>query len=349
MHFEKYFGSEKIDQEIFNKKLNWFLDIKSIIYKNYSKKKLKALAKELVFNNRNLQQKTKTKILNNNKIVVKLKNINFKKLNKIDGCKEVKEIISSIKENNILNYFDQFIIQGSIASYDFVKNWSDFDTLVIIKDNVLLDEIKLLKLRIKLRNLYKSILKFSKFQHHGLIIYTNQDLKNYLAGYLPPEALKYNFSLKKKKIEFNTTNNSKQNISKIILKDKRSFFKKVLKDKTYNHHVIGKKIPKIPFSNKDPYMFELFYNFGSILNIPILYLDAIGKSSHKKTSFNKFYEKINNNFVIEFIKKHENIRKNWSKFNQKKFQIPKNLIDELGKDYFKDCLKVFQIVCKKII
>ena len=121
------------------------------------------MAKELVFNYRNLQRKTKTKILNNNKIVVNLKNINFKKLNKIDGSKEVKEIIYSIKENNILNYFDQFIIQGSIASYDFVKNWSDFDTLVIIKDNVLLDENKLLKLRIKLRNLYKSILKFQSF------------------------------------------------------------------------------------------------------------------------------------------------------------------------------------------
>ena len=41
MHFEKYFGKKKIDQITFNKKLNWFFDIKSIIYKNYTKKKLK--------------------------------------------------------------------------------------------------------------------------------------------------------------------------------------------------------------------------------------------------------------------------------------------------------------------
>ena len=349
MHFEKYFGKKKIDQITFNKKLNWFFDIKSIIYKNYTKKKVKILAKELVANFQDLQKKNKKKKFNYyKKKVVRLKNIDFKKLNKIDGGAKVKEIVSSLKNNDILNYFDQFIIQGSVASYDLIKNWSDFDTLVIIKNTILVDEIKLLKLRLKLKKLYKLILKFSKFQHHGLIIYTNLDLENYLPGYFPPQALKYNFSLKKDKIIFYISKHSKKNISKNILNDKKLFLKKVLKNRSYNHHVIGKKIPKIPFSNNDPFMFELFYNFGSILNIPILYLDAIGKSSHKKTSFKKFYKQINNNFVIEFIKKHEKIRKNWSKFDNKKFKIPNNLLDELGKNYFQNCLKVFQIVCKKI-
>ena len=61
MHFEKYFGKKKIDQITFNKKLNWFFDIKSIIYKNYTKKKVKILAKELVANFQDLQKKNKKK------------------------------------------------------------------------------------------------------------------------------------------------------------------------------------------------------------------------------------------------------------------------------------------------
>ena len=108
MHFEQYFGKKKIDQVTFNKKLNWFFDIKSIIYKNYTKKKIKILAKELVTNFKNLQKKHKKKKFNNyKKKVVHLKNIDLKKLNKIDGGRKVKEIISSLKDNDILNYFDQ--------------------------------------------------------------------------------------------------------------------------------------------------------------------------------------------------------------------------------------------------
>lgn len=236
-----------------------------------------------------------------------------------------------------------------MASYDFINTWSDFDTLVVIKDEVLRDKIKLVQLRKKIKKLYKYVKQFSKLQHHGLIFYTNFDLKNYLSGYLPPEALKFNFSLIEKKfIEFQVCKNNKKNLSKRILFEKRDFFKNSLKKNTYNHHVIGKKIPRIPFKKNDPYMFELFYNFGSILNIPILYFDARGKSIHKKDSFKKFYKEFKIEEVINFIKKHENLRKNWKKYKFKNFSIPQNLIEKLEKNYIDQCLKVFQIVCKKL-
>ena len=37
MHFEGYFNIKKNNQETFNKKLSWFLDIKSINYKKINK------------------------------------------------------------------------------------------------------------------------------------------------------------------------------------------------------------------------------------------------------------------------------------------------------------------------
>ena len=279
MHFEKYFEKKKINQVILNKKINWFFDIKSILYKNYKQKQIQKFAKQIALNSNNKNNNFK----NINKKKVYLKKIKENKINKLKGGSEIKKIINLIKNENLLNYFDHFIVQGSIASYDFIKNWSDFDTLVVIKNDVLKDEKKLIRLRIKLKKIYKQIVKFSKFQHHGFIIYTNLDLKNYLSGYLPPEALKFNFTLINRKfIEFKIPKKKVLNISKKILNEKKNFYEKFLKNKYYNHHVIGKKIPKIPFKINDPYMFELFYNFGSILNIPILFLDAIGKSSHKK-------------------------------------------------------------------
>lgn len=345
MHFERYFEKKKINQVILNRKINWFFDIKSILYKNYKQSQIQKFAKQIVVNSFNLSNDFE----NIKKKKIYLKKINYQKIKKKSGGSEITEIINLIKKENLLDYFDHFIVQGSIASYDFIKNWSDFDTLVVIKDDVLKDKKKLVRLRIKLKKIYKKIVKFSKFQHHGLIIYTNLDLKNYLSGYLPPEALKFNFTLINKKfIEFKIPKKKILNISKKILKEKKTFYEAVLKNKVYNHHVLGKKTPKIPFKINDPYMFELFYNFGSILNIPILFLDAIGKSSHKKNSFNKFYSLIRDKFVIDFIKQHENIRKNWKIYKFKKFNIPKKLLDNLGENYFNNCLIVFKIICKKL-
>ena len=35
------------------------------------------------------------------------------------------------------------------------------------------------------------------YQHHGLILFSESDLQNYLTKYLPLEALKYNFDFEK--------------------------------------------------------------------------------------------------------------------------------------------------------
>ena len=42
---------------------------------------------------------------------------------------------------------------------------------------------------------FQKVLTFAKFQHHGLIFYTESDLKNYLPGYLPKEAMDKNFNV----------------------------------------------------------------------------------------------------------------------------------------------------------
>ena len=85
-----------------------------------------------------------------------------------------------------------------------------------------------------------------------------------------------------------------------------------------------------------------------MLNIPILYLDALGKSSHKKKSFQKFYKIINNKFIINFIMKHERIRKKWPKYKQDGFNIPDKLIKDLGDEYLQNCLLIYKMILKKI-
>ena len=250
------------------------------------------------------------------------------------------------KKLNLNFYFKHLIFQGSVASSDFIKNWSDVDIFGVIRREVIKDEILMLRLTEKLKIFYKEILNFSKFQHHGIMIYTEADMSNYLSGYLPPEALKINQNFfKDEKIIFYINKNKK--LVKKILNNQRKFLKEAVKIGEYNHHVIN-NIPKLPFKSGDRSLYQLFYHMGTMINIPILFLDSKNKSSHKKSSFQKFYKLIKNKFVINFIKKHEKIRTNWHKYFINNNIISSELFNELGPNYLNNCIQVYNIILKKL-
>tara|TARA_A100001015_G_scaffold321290_1_gene451254 strand:+ start:2989 stop:4050 length:1062 start_codon:yes stop_codon:yes gene_type:complete len=346
MYYRNYFKLKKNNQEIFNKKLNWYFDIKSINYKKMSKNMETKFAKNLISNYDKLKNNKKVK-----KKIIKSKKINYLKINpkKIQRSRLLK-IIAQAKKLNLNEYFRHFIFQGSVASLDCVKGWSDIDIFAVTNDKIFTNKKYLIELRKKLKIFYREILKFCKFQHHGLILYTEKDLKNYLNGFLPHEALIQNFSIfDDDKVTFYKDNKkNNKNISKKIIIQRTNFLKETLKIKKYNHHVISKKIPTLPFEESKPHMFELFYQMTTTLNIPILYLDALGKSSHKKNSFQKFYKLIRNRKVISFLKKHEKIRKNWKNYESKNFLINKKLIKILGNSYIEDTLNIYKYLNKKL-
>ena len=312
MHYKEFFKKKIINQSIYNNKLNWFFDIKSILYSNIDKKQLANYANQLVSDYKKIKTNDNLK---KNKSVINAKSVNLNKIiqNRKTGNTKIVEIIKLVKKLNFEKFFKFFLI-----------------------------------LRKKLLKLYKQIIKFSKFQHHGINLYSEKDLKNYLQGYLPKQALIKNLNLlKEQEIVFYQNKQKNINLSKKILVDKFKFLKQAIKKNKYDHHVI-KDIPILPFKNGDPFLFELFYHIGTILNIPILYLDALGKSSHKKKSFQKFYKIINNKFIINFIKKHEHIRKKWPKYKKNGFNIPDKLIKDLGDEYLQNCLQVYKVILKKI-
>lgn len=345
-HIHYFKKKKKINQQIYNKKINWFFDIKSIIYGKNKKKNILNFAKQISNDYYLISKIKKTKI---NGLI---KKVNSRKLiiGHYSKDKKILKIIKSIYKLKMNKYFKYFLIQGSIASRDYINGYSDFDTFVVIKNDTLSDIKKILELRVKLSKLYKKIISFSKLQHHGLIIYTEYDLQNYLQGFLPVQALRKNSNLfKSEKIKFKLTVDKKENLSKKILVERKKFLENSLKSKIYNHHVKNKNnIPTIPFRSGDPFLFELFYQIGTMLNIPILFLDAIGKSSHKKNSFLKFYKIVNNNFVNNFIKKHEKLRLNWKDYDSKNFNISIKLIEYLGSNYINECLKVYKIILSKL-
>ena len=129
---------------------------------------------------------------------------------------------------------------------------------------------------------------------------------------------------------------------------RKNYLKKGIRNKYYDHHVFGKKKLSIPLKDDEKTLKQLFVHIGFMLNIPVLFLDAKGKSSHKKNSFKKFYLAIKNEEIINFIKKHEFLRRNWSLFYENNISLNKRLVEYLGKDYFSNCLKTINYCLKKI-
>ncbi len=350
MHYSNLFNKVYYDNQlVFNKKLNWYFDIKNILFQKENKKKIIQNTNQLIKEYSSLKNINKDKKKNFFKPKY-LRSKNFLIKRNSTFRKKILYSISYLKKEKIEAYFSHLLIQGSLATNDFIENWSDFDSVGVIKDEILVNPKKIIKLRKVLKEFYKKVNEFSKFQHHGIILFSEYDLRNFLPGFLPLEALKNkSLSIIKPNIfNINKISLNKKNLSKEILLNRKKYILRGIKKKYYDHHVFDGIKLSIPFKENERTLKQLFVHIGFMLNIPILYLDAINKSSHKKNSFKKFYKIIGNKNIIRFIKKHENLRSNWKFFFQNNQYINKKIINFLGKDYFKECFKTISFCIRKI-
>ena len=352
MHFENLYKKKyPINSINFNKKLNWFFDIKYIVFRKLEEITVKNQAIQLSNDYRVLIKKQKKTKKNDYKITKKIKTVKIKKskfLQDIRNKKKIMESINFLKKSSLDKHFRYFLLQGSISNNDFIEGWSDLDSFVVIKDETLLNYKKILIVQKLLKKFYNLVLKFSPFQHHGIIAFTEFDLINYKNGFLPPEALKENINIfRDENIIFKKERNQKKNISLEILKQRCNYMKRGIDDGYFEHHVFNNIKMCIPLKENDPTLHQLFCHIGFMINLPILFLDSIGKSSHKKKSFEKFYKIIKDKKIILFIKNHEKLRTNWKKMITNKRKINKNIINFLGKDYMTSCYNITKHVIKK--
>ena len=81
---------------------------------------------------------------------------------------------------------------------------------------------------------------------------------------------------------------TKKNLSLLSLKERLKYLIEGNKTGVYQHHAykgVGLKNPLIEEKNQ---MYQLFCHIGYMLNIPILYFDATGRSLHKKNLLKNF-------------------------------------------------------------
>ena len=163
-------------------------------------------------------------------------------------------------------YLAGFYLHGSFATKDYVKGWSDVDTLAIISRETIENPKKLLELRDKMYLMRYFFYKVDPLQHHGSMIISEHDAGNYCNAYFPVEVFRHSKSFfnDDKAIKFKARNFSNEALSKLFWFV--SYFRKLNKNK-----VTGS------------------YGTKSLLHavtlFPTLYLQAKGISLYKRYSF----------------------------------------------------------------
>ena len=75
-------------------------------------------------------------------------------------------------------------VHGSTGSSEEIA-YSDFDALVIVKDDVLQDRVKLVDVGHRLYRSLAIMLRFDPLQHHGWFVLTQSDFEHYADAYFP--------------------------------------------------------------------------------------------------------------------------------------------------------------------
>jgi predicted nucleotidyltransferase len=102
--------------------------------------------------------------------------------------------MSSRLENELKKDLLGAYIHGSLATQEEVE-YSDFDALVILKDDVFESEERLASAALKLHRLQRIMHEFDPLQHHGWFVMTESMLENYPILYFPPELFEFSKSL----------------------------------------------------------------------------------------------------------------------------------------------------------
>lgn len=135
----------------------------------------------------------------------RIKNKRVKAVNKVK-CEELDigsydkgdsgylEPLSELKYyagRSLKRYLAGFYLHGSLSTKDYVKGWSDVDTLAVVSKKTINDPEELLGLRDKLYCVRHFFYKIDPLQHHGSAVISEYDLENYCQAYFPVPIFKY--------------------------------------------------------------------------------------------------------------------------------------------------------------
>ena len=241
----------------------------------------------------------------------------------------LKEYVNEHLKNDV---FD-FIVHGSISSLDYAVGWSDLDTLVIIKDEVLLNADASQSFRRKLLGAIDFLYKIDPLQHHEFIITSESAWVK--SGYkeLPLEILKFSKSLLGQ-LTHDLAPAIRNENPLLHLARINDLFSQSFKKGYLDHHKKDGIALREDFADRNT-MYQLKYFLAIIMTLPAYFMDAIGRPMYKGESFFEFKKIIDCD--LELLDKASDIRRLWALYEQHPYrgnEIPNWVVSILGSGYF---------------
>jgi len=170
-------------------------------------------------------------------------------------------------EENVQEDIVGAYVHGSFGTYEEI-NYSDFDGLVILKDEVIKNGNRLANVVRHLSETRKFMLQIDPLQHHGWFVLTESDLNNYPQTLFPSELFQYAKSL---------FNDQGRELNLRIDYDKQDYSASFIRlCKSIERKLTAKKYPQN--------MYELKNLLSEFMLLPALYI----QSRDKKGVFKKF-------------------------------------------------------------
>ena len=231
--------------------------------------------------------------------------------------------------SEIAEHVSDFMIHGSIATLDYSRGWSDFDTFVIVSADTALNGRGLAALRTKLLSAYGFLTAVDPLQHHGFIVCTDIDLKRYYEDTMPLEVLRRAKSyLGTRTLRLNPIKNI--NRERNILASRAQFFREAGEMGVMKHHAYNNVYLQSHYRNAENGLFQLKYLLGIGAIAPCYYRDAIGNSAYKKDAIEQVTPLLSEPSRA-FIESTTHIRNQWPK--RQEFPYKGNRIPDWFKEF----------------
>ena len=335
-------------QNSLHQTLTWFLSPKSKLLEQEGRHLVKMIAGNIANGYKNLTLEGDVSF--KDKISIQVPELNSKELlsKDEDYLKAVLEL-REFASLNLLNYLSDFLIHGSIATLDYSKGWSDLDTFLIIKKEVVRNNGLLMELREQLITAYHFLLDIDALQHHGFILCSEMDMESYPSFYMPVEVLRYSKSLfGKNTLSFNTVDVYRD--LKYSFRSRVELFKNAFEKGVLEHHAYKGEYLLSAFRNANNAMYQLKYYLGIIMMLPCYYLEIKGKPCYKKYSFVAVRPVVPAN-LWAVVEKSSKIRELWQKdevFPCRSNKIPLWVQEILGKDYFQEGYEFISVLAEQL-
>lgn len=218
----------------------------------------------------------------------------------IKDCKDVDYMgpVNGLKEyasKSLKPYLSGFYLHGSLATRDYVRGWSDLDTLGIVTKKTIDSAKLILELRKRMYSARRFFYQVDPLQHHGSIILSEYGMDDYSEARFPLEIFRYSLSLlgKDREMVFRLADSRVHSLSKLFW---------------FVSYFRGMRMAQ---GNMNSYDAKNLLHSCTLF--PSLYLMAKGKAVYKKFSFGVAEKDFSREewAVIRYV---ESLRSSWKPF-----------------------------------